>query len=65
MQEVLDQPYTPIRKLFANISNWKVKARVTNKSDLRTFNKQGEEIEYFSIDIMDEEDSEINCTFFN
>ena len=61
--------------LYPMMQNWCVKARVTSKSDKRTFvnkskNTPGEvifftNIKFFTIDILDDQGTSINCTFFN
>jgi replication factor A1 len=44
--------------------DFKIKARIINKSDVRTFTNQKGEGKLFSIDILDRQGQDCNCSFF-
>ncbi|XP_001604531.1 replication protein A 70 kDa DNA-binding subunit [Nasonia vitripennis] len=54
---------TPIAALSPYHSRWVIKARVTNKSQIRTWSNSRGEGKFFSMDLIDES-SEIRCTAF-
>ena len=41
-----------------------IKARISKKSEVRKYNKNGQDGQVFSIDLLDEEGSEIQGSFF-
>jgi len=59
--------YFPIREISAYQSKWVICARVTDKSQLRTFNRKvgGQAGKVFTLTLLDEEGSEIRANFFN
>lgn len=59
-----DQSVFPIEGLSPYQNNWKIKARVTQKSDIRTWSNQRGEGKLFSVVLMDES-GEIKGTAFN
>ncbi|KRX06468.1 Nucleic acid-binding, OB-fold [Pseudocohnilembus persalinus] len=59
--------YTPISWLKANLQNWNIKARITNKpKSIQKFINQVNKTEnqVFSIDLIDQEKSQIKGSFF-
>lgn len=54
----------PIESLSPYAHKWTIKARVTNKSEIRTWHKQSGEGKLFSVNLMDES-GEIKATGFN
>jgi len=54
----------PIEALSPYAHKWTIKARVTNKSDIRTWHKQSGEGKLFSVNLLDES-GEIKATGFN
>ncbi|KAL3424609.1 putative replication factor-a protein 1 [Phlyctema vagabunda] len=54
----------PIEGLSPYANKWTIKARVTNKSDIRTWHKQNSEGKLFSVNLLDET-GEIKATGFN
>jgi replication factor A1 len=54
----------PIESLSPYAHKWTIKARVTNKSDIRTWHKQSGEGKLFSVNLLDES-GEIKATGFN
>jgi replication factor A1 len=65
-QESDDQEnFTPINALAPFINDgWKIKARVTKKGQLKTFTNSKGEGKLLGLDLIDADDSEIQCTFF-
>lgn len=56
---------TPIRQLNPYQNKWTIKARVTSKTDVRSWDKGGSNTgKLFSVDLVDQEGSEIRATFF-
>lgn len=57
----------PISTLSVYQSNWCIKARITKRSDIRNWeNKErGTKGKLFSVDLVDEQDTEIRATLFN
>lgn len=45
--------------------NWRIKARILKKNDIRQYKNVKGEGSFFSIEIMDKNQTEISCTFFN
>ena len=56
--------YMPINALNPYANRWTIKARITNKSDMRRWNNAKGEGNLFSIDLLDAHGSEIKGTFF-
>ncbi|QSZ32520.1 hypothetical protein DSL72_002098 [Monilinia vaccinii-corymbosi] len=54
----------PIESLSPYAHKWTIKARVTNKSEIRTWHKQNSEGKLFSVNLLDES-GEIKATGFN
>lgn len=54
----------PIEAISPFMNNWTIKARVTKKSDIRTWHKASGEGKLFSVDFLDES-GEIKATGFN
>jgi len=55
----------PIREISSYNRKWCIKARITNKQELRTFDKGMTKGSVFSVDLLDAEGGEIRCSFFN
>ena len=56
----------PISELSAYTKGWQIRARVTAKAPLRTFNKsKGVSGKVLSVDLLDAEGGEIRASFFN
>ena len=61
-----DGEYLPLSLLTPASQNWKIKAKVTNKKDIKVFNyKNGSEGLLLSIDLLDSSNTEITCNFWN
>eukprot|EP00928_Gymnodinium_smaydae_P027390 TRINITY_DN211_c0_g1_i1.p1 TRINITY_DN211_c0_g1~~TRINITY_DN211_c0_g1_i1.p1 ORF type:complete len:475 (+),score=141.76 TRINITY_DN211_c0_g1_i1:58-1425(+) len=59
-------PLLPIAEISTYNSRWTIRARVTNKSNLRNFSKNGGASgKVFSCDLLDKEGGEIRASFFN
>merc|ERR1711964_300679 len=56
--------FLPLRELSCYTQRWTIKARVTIKSDIRTFTNAKGEGKLFSIDLLDEHGGETRGTFF-
>lgn len=57
--------FLPIAELSAYQSKWSIKARVTNKAQMRTFRKGNGEGKVFSVDLLDAMGGEIRASFFD
>ena len=55
----------PICALTPFSSRWAIQARVTIKSDMRTFNRKASLGKVFSVDLLDKDGGEIRASFFN
>ncbi|KAF0707408.1 replication protein A 70 kDa DNA-binding subunit, partial [Aphis craccivora] len=49
--------------LIDNIKNWKITARIQNKTSVRKFKRNGNETKVFNLDIIDNS-GEIRCVIF-
>ena len=56
--------FTPIDQLNPYANKWTIKARISNKSDIRSWNNAKGSGTLFSIDLIDNKGSEIRGTFF-
>jgi replication factor A1 len=54
----------PIASLNPYSNKWTIKARVTNKSDIRRWSNAKGEGQLFSVDLLDADGGEIRGTFF-
>jgi len=59
------QPVFPISEISPYHQTWTIKARVTSKSQTRTFRRGNSEGKVFSVDLLDAEGGEIRASFFN
>lgn len=55
---------TPLSDLNPYINKWTIKARITNKSQIRKWSNANGTGQLFSIDLLDDNDNEIRGTFF-
>nr|QDO16308.1 replication protein A 70 kDa DNA-binding subunit [Lingulodinium polyedra] len=55
---------TPIARLGPHTQHWRVRARVTGKSDVRHFTNARGEGQCFSVELVDREGGEVKATFF-
>lgn len=55
---------TPIKEINPYSNKWTIKARVTKKTDIKTWNNAKGSGTLFSIDLLDNEGTEIRATFF-
>ena len=55
----------PIASLNPYQSRWAIKARVTNKSELKTWKNERGEGKLFSVDLLDQSGGQIKATMFN
>lgn len=60
---ITENEFMSVNQLVAH-SIFVLKGRVTAKSDLRSFTKEGRDNNVFSVDLIDKEGSEITVTFF-
>lgn len=56
--------FTPIANLNMYQSRWTIRARITNKSDIRTWSNARGEGSLFSIDLLDSSGTDIRATMF-
>jgi replication factor A1 len=61
----LEDAVIPINMLNPYNNRWTIKARVTNKGQIRTWNNSRGAGKLFSIDLLDEHEGEIRATMFN
>jgi len=62
---VRGENYMPIKHLNSFSKDWKIKARVTKKAPLRTWNNSKGTGKLLNIDLVDREGTGIQATFFN
>jgi len=65
IRSIVKECYMPIKCLNAFASDWKIKARVTKKGDMRTWNNAKGTGKLMNIDLVDREGTGIQATFFN
>eukprot|EP00928_Gymnodinium_smaydae_P027391 TRINITY_DN211_c0_g1_i2.p2 TRINITY_DN211_c0_g1~~TRINITY_DN211_c0_g1_i2.p2 ORF type:complete len:453 (+),score=129.96 TRINITY_DN211_c0_g1_i2:189-1547(+) len=66
MAPVASAPLLPIAEISTYNSRWSIRARVTNKTNLRNFSKNGGASgKVFSCDLLDKDGGEIRASFFN
>mmetsp|Transcript_20556 Transcript_20556/g.41748 ORF Transcript_20556/g.41748 Transcript_20556/m.41748 type:complete len:654 (-) Transcript_20556:124-2085(-) len=58
------QPITPISGLNMYSNRWTIRAKITEKSDIRTWSNAKGEGSLFSITILDTSGVDVKCTFF-
>lgn len=58
------QPITPIAQLNMYQNRWTIRARLTSKSDIRTWSNAKGEGSLFSVDLLDSSGMDIRATFF-
>ena len=60
------EKFASVSELTLNMDRWKIKGRITKKSEIKKFHSaKGTDGEFFSIDIADINGEEIRGTFFN
>ena len=65
-EKMLSTAIFPIREISTyNGKNWTIKARITSKSQLRTFSNDRGTGKVFSVDLLDKDGGEIKASFFN
>jgi replication factor A1 len=64
-EDNLEQAVIPISGLNPYANKWTIKARITNKSPIRTWSNAKGNGQLFSIDLVDNQGTEIRGTFFN
>jgi replication factor A1 len=57
--------FSPINSLNPYRNRWTIKARVTAKSDMKTWTNQKGDGKLFSVDLLDQEGGQIRATMFN
>ena len=62
--ELSHDDFIPIRALVGFSTGFTIKAKITKKSELRQYQKNGNVSQVFSIDLIDEDGGEIQGTFF-
>jgi replication factor A1 len=58
------QPVTPISGLNMYSNRWVIRAKVTNKSDVKTWSNAKGEGSLFSVTLLDSSGYDVKCTFF-
>lgn len=64
LSELSLDDFMPIRALVGFNTSFTIKAKVTKKTPLRTYNKNGAESHVFSVDLADHDGGEIQGSFF-
>ena len=64
LAELTIDDFTPISALVGFTSGFVIKAKITKKSGLRTYQKNGADGHVFSIDLVDNDGGEIQGSFF-
>lgn len=59
-----EDSYTPIKALSTFNYDWRIKARITKKSEVRRWKNQRSEGYLINIDLMDKHGTQIQATFF-
>jgi len=62
--QFIEEPYTPIKALSTFNYDWRLKARVTKKGEIRRWKNQRNEGYLLSIELMDKHGTQIQATFF-
>lgn len=60
-----DIQYTPIKSLNTFLFDWKIKARVTKKFDLKTWKNAKSEGHVMNVELIDNQGTQILATFYN
>lgn len=63
--EIDNSLYTPIKCLSTFNYDWRIKARVTKKHEVKTWVKPKQKGQILKIELMDDEGTRIEATFFN
>lgn len=58
------QPFTPISGLNMYSNRWVIRAKITNKSEIRTWSNAKGEGSLFSVVLLDSSGTDVKCTFF-
>lgn len=58
------QPITPISGLNMYSNRWTIRAKVTTKTDVRTWSNAKGEGQLFSVELLDSSGVDVRCTFF-
>lgn len=58
------QPITPISGLNMYSNRWTIRAKVTTKTDIRTWSNAKGEGQLFSVELLDSSGVDVRCTFF-
>jgi len=64
MSNASSSMFTPISKLNLYATRWTIRARITNKSAIRTWSNARGEGKLFSMDLLDDSGTDIRATFF-
>jgi len=61
----VQQVFTPIKDLNTFLFDWKIKARLTKKHNLKTWQNNKGHGTLLNVELIDSEGSQIQATFFN
>ena len=61
----MQQVFTPIKDLNTFLFDWKIKARLTKKHNLKTWQNNKGHGTLLNVELIDSEGSQIQATFFN